>query len=37
MENFSVFQIDTKKDLKFIATLLKSKIKKKYKIITPKK
>jgi len=37
MENYSVFQVDTKEDLKFISTLLKSKIKKKYKIIVPKK
>ena len=29
MKNYSVFQIDTKEDLKFITTLLKSKIKKK--------
>ena len=37
MKNYSVFQIDTKEDLKFITTLLKSKIKKKYRIIVPKK
>ena len=37
MENYSVFQIDTKNDLNFISTLLKKKIKKTLKIISPKR
>jgi len=37
MENYSVFQIDSKKDLNFISMLLKSKFVKKFKIINPKK
>jgi len=36
MENYSVFQIDTKNDLNFISTLLKTKIRKTLKIISPK-
>jgi|TARA_B100001964_G_C14201332_1_gene585954 N-acylneuraminate cytidylyltransferase len=37
MENYSVFQIDSKKDLNFISMLLKSKFVRKFKIINPKK
>ena len=37
MENYSVFQIDTKNDLNFVSTLLKTKIKKTFKIISPKR
>ena len=37
MENYSVFQIDTINDLNFVSTLLKTKIKKTFKIISPKR
>ena len=37
MENYSVFQIDTKNDINFVSTLLKTKIKKTFKIISPKR
>ena len=37
MDHFSVFQVDSKNDLKFISSLMHSQIKKIYKIVTPKK
>ena len=37
MENYSVFEVDTKNDLKFFSTLLHPKIRKIFKIIHPKK
>ena len=37
MNNYSVFQVDTKNDLDFISTILKTKIKKTFKIVSPKK
>ena len=37
MANYSIFQVDTKNDLNFISTLLKKKIKKTLKIISPKR
>ena len=37
MENYSAFEADTKKDVKFFATFLDPKIRKKFKLINPKK
>ena len=37
MKNYSVFQVDTKSDLKFFSVFLKPKIRKIFKIINPKK
>ena len=35
MDSYSMFQVDTKKDLNFISALLETKIKKKFKIVSP--
>jgi len=37
MYNYSVFEVDTKSDLKFFSTLLKPKIRKIFNIVNPKK
>ena len=37
MDSYSAFQVDSKKDINFISALLETKIKKKFKIVSPKK
>tara|TARA_Y100000590_G_scaffold469429_1_gene656937 strand:+ start:1136 stop:1855 length:720 start_codon:yes stop_codon:yes gene_type:complete len=37
MKNFSIFELDTKEDLKLLSILMRNSFKKIYKIITPKK
>ena len=37
MKNYSVFQVDTKNDLNLVTTFLKTKNKKTFRIISPKK